>query len=270
MEKIRAAASSAFEELYEDEGAAISRVAAAARLLDELCRFDSTLAPEIEPLAAARVTLEDLAAFLRNYLGKLEANPERLGEIEDRLALIDRLKRKYGSSVEAILAYAAETRRNLASLEHADERREAVRKDLTKAAAEYRKAAEALSEKRRDAARRLVRLVREELAQLGMEKTRMEVHFAPFCSNRAHLAHFFLPKDGPNNSLRPSASPELLRLPPAPSGLQTQPHPRACFPPFSNYPSKGNTVRQSPSRLNGHLTLRPAAQTGHCRAQDFA
>ena len=177
LEKIRAAATSAFEELYEDEGAAISRVAAAARQLDELRRYDSAVAPEIEPLAAARATLEDIAAFLRDYVGKLEANPARLEEIEDRLALIDRLKRKYGSSVEAILEYAVETRRNLSSLEHADERREAVRRDLAKAAAEYRKAAEALSEKRHDAARRLVKLVREELAQLGMEKTRIEVHF---------------------------------------------------------------------------------------------
>ncbi|MGD1104399.1 MAG: DNA repair protein RecN [Terriglobia bacterium] len=177
LEKIRAAATSAFEELYEDEGAAISRVAAAARQLDELRRYDSAIAPEIEPLAAARATLEDVAAFLRDYVGNLEANPARLEEIEDRLALIDRLKRKYGSSVEAILAYADEVRQNLASLEHADERRETVRKDLAKAAAEYRKAAEALSEKRRDAARRLVRLVREELAQLGMEKTRIEVQF---------------------------------------------------------------------------------------------
>ena len=177
LEKIRAAATSAFEELYEDEGAAISRVAAAARQLDELRRYDASVAAQIEPLAAARVTLEDIAAFLRDYVGKLEANPARLEEIEDRLALIDRLKRKYGSNVEAILAYAVETRRSLANLEHADERREAVRKDLAKVAAEYRKAAEALSEKRRDAARRLVKLVREELAQLGMEKTRIEVHF---------------------------------------------------------------------------------------------
>ena len=177
LEKIRAAASSAFAELYEDEGAAISRVAAAARQLDELRRYDSAVAPEIEPLAAARASLEDIAAFLRDYVANLEANPARLEEIEDRLALLDRLKRKYGSSVEAILAYAAEVRQNLASLEHADERREAARKDLAKAAAEYRKAAEALSEKRREVARRLVKLVREELAQVGMGKTRIEVHF---------------------------------------------------------------------------------------------
>ena len=107
-------------------------LAAAARQLDELRRYDGAIAAEIEPLAAARATLEDVAAFLRNYVGKLEANPARLEEIEDRLALIDRLKRKYGSSLEEILAYAAEVRRNLASLEHADERREAVRKDLAK------------------------------------------------------------------------------------------------------------------------------------------
>jgi DNA repair protein RecN (Recombination protein N) len=177
LEKIRAAASSAFEELYEDEGAAIARVATAGRQLDELRRYDSAIQPEIEPLAAARATLEDIAAFLRTYLGRLEANPARLEEIEDRLALIDRLKRKYGNSVGAILAYAAEVRQRLTDLEHADERREVVRKDLAGAAAEYRKAAEALSGRRRDAARRMVKQVREELAQLGMEKTRMEVHF---------------------------------------------------------------------------------------------
>jgi len=177
LEKIRAAAATAFSELYEDEGAAVSRLAAAARQLEELRRYDVSIEPQLEPLAAARATLEDLAAFLRDYLGKLEANPQRLEQIEDRLALIDRLKRKYGNSVEAVLAYAAETRQRLASLEHADERRDVARKELEKACTEYRRAAEALSEKRRESARKLVKLVREELAQLGMEKTRMEVHF---------------------------------------------------------------------------------------------
>lgn len=177
LEKVRAAASSAFEQLYEEEGAAISRVAMAARQLDELLRYDPAVAAQIEPLASARAMLEDVAAFLRDYLGKLEANPGRLEEIEERLALIDRLKRKYGSSVQAILDYAADVRQKLGGLEHADERRETVRKELARAAAEYGKAAEALSAKRRDAAGRMGKLVREELAQLGMEKTRMDIHF---------------------------------------------------------------------------------------------
>jgi DNA repair protein RecN (Recombination protein N) len=178
LEKIRAAAASAFADLYEDEGAAVSRLAAAMYQLEELRRYDPALEPYLEPMAAARASMEDASAFLRDYVGNLEANPQRLEEIEDRLALIDRLKRKYGDTVEAILAYAVETRQRLAGLEHADERREVVRKELEKASEEYRKAAEALSEKRREAARRLVKLVREELAQLGMEKTRMEVNFA--------------------------------------------------------------------------------------------
>ncbi len=177
MEKVRAAASSAYADLYEDEGAALARLASAARQLDELQRYDASVSSEIEPRAAAHATLEDIADFLRSYLGKLEANPARLEEIEDRLALIDRLKRKYGASVEEILAYREKVQKDIAGLEHADERRESVRKELAQAAAKYRKAAENLSDKRHEAGKRLVKVVREELAQLGMEKTRLEIQF---------------------------------------------------------------------------------------------
>ncbi|MBZ5564522.1 MAG: DNA repair protein RecN, partial [Acidobacteriia bacterium] len=147
------------------------------RQLEELRRYDAAIEPFLEPLESARATIEELAAFLRDYLGKLEANPQRLEEIEDRLALLDRLKRKYGKSIEEILAYAEQTRQQLVGLEHADERREAVRAELEKAAGEYQKAAEELSSRRREAAAKFTRLVRDELAQLGMEKTRVEIHF---------------------------------------------------------------------------------------------
>jgi DNA repair protein RecN (Recombination protein N) len=177
LEKIRAAAGSAFAEIYEDEGAAISRAAAAARQLEDLRRYDSAVSPQIEALAGARALLEDVAAFLRSYVDKLEANPARLEEIEDRLALIGRLKRKYGSDLESMLAYADEVRQKLSNLENADEKRQDAQKELQKAATEYRKQAEALSAKRREAAKRMVKLVREELAQVGMEKTRLEIHF---------------------------------------------------------------------------------------------
>lgn len=177
LEKIRAAATGAYGHLYEEEGSANSRLAAAARLLEELGRYDAAFEPYLGPLAGAKVTLEDIAFFLRDYLGKLEANPRRLEEIEDRLALIDRLKRKYGNTVEEILAHHERARHELKGLEHADERRAELEGELAKAAAEYRKAAEALSGKRREAARRLEKLVRVELAQLGMGKTRFEIYF---------------------------------------------------------------------------------------------
>lgn len=178
LERVRAAASLAFENLYEGDGAACARLASVARSLEDLRQFEPAIGPHLEPLAASRANLEELAYFLRDYLGKLQANPQRLEEIEDRLALLDRLKRKYGGTLEEVLAYAERISRELANLEHADERRGEVARDLEKAAAEYRRAAEALSIRRREVARRLEKLIREEIAQLGMEKARFEVHFA--------------------------------------------------------------------------------------------
>jgi DNA repair protein RecN (Recombination protein N) len=185
LEKIRAAAGSAYNLLYEDESSASSRVAAAGRSLEELARFDASFAAQLEPLAAARATLEDLALSMRDYLGKLDANPHRLDEVEDRLALLDRLKRKYGRTVEEILAYFQSAERQLQDLEHADERRAEAERERAKALADYRKAARQLSERRREAAQKMIKLVREELAQVGMEKTRFEIQFETLPDERA-------------------------------------------------------------------------------------
>jgi DNA repair protein RecN (Recombination protein N) len=185
LEKIRAAAAAAFGHLYEEEGSACSRVGSVTRALEELSRYDPRAEPYLEPLAATRATLDDLAFFLRDYMGKLEVDPRRLEEVEDRLALIDRLKRKYGKTIEEILAYRAHIRQQLAGLEHADERRAELEGDLVKVSREYQKAARALSDQRREAARRLERLLRTELAQLGMEKARFEIHFEPLTSSRS-------------------------------------------------------------------------------------
>jgi DNA repair protein RecN (Recombination protein N) len=177
LEKIRSASSEAFGELYDEEGSACSRLARVTRAVEELRRYDANLEPYLEPLSAARATLEDLAIFLRDYLGRLETNPRRLEEVEDRLALIDRMKRKYGKTIDEILAYGDGTRGRLSGLEHADERRDVLRRELEKAAADYETSARALSERRHEAARKLEKLVPAELAPIGMEKTRFEVHF---------------------------------------------------------------------------------------------
>jgi len=177
LEKIRAAAATAYGGLYEEENSAISRVSAAAHALDELRRYDAAFEPYAEPLAATKATIEDLAFFLRDYLGRLEANPHRLEEVEDRLALIDRLKRKYGKTIEEMLIYQKETQQRLANLEHADERRSELQRLLEKAEADYQKAARNLSARRREAAGKFEKMVRLELAQLGMEKTRFEINF---------------------------------------------------------------------------------------------
>ena len=177
LERIRASAVDAYSQLYEDEGSVCSRLAAVARALEDLERYVSVVQPYREPLASAQAALEDLAFFLRGYLARLEANPHRLEELEDRLALIDRLKRKYGKTIEEITAYLERARGQLAGLDRADERRAEVQQELEKVEAEYLEKAHVLSEQRRGAAQKLDKLVRQELAQLGMEKARFQIYF---------------------------------------------------------------------------------------------
>ena len=128
IEKVRLAASTAYAALYEDEGSALERLAAVNRSLDELERYDPALVSHREPAIAARAALDDLARALGDYLSRLEADPGRLDQVEERLALLDRLKRKYGGTMNEILAFADRVREDLARIEHADERREEVRR----------------------------------------------------------------------------------------------------------------------------------------------
>lgn len=175
VEKLRAATATAYGHLYDEEGSACSRLAQVAKGLDELARYDSSAAAHCEPLAAARAVLEDLSVFLRDYLGKLEADPRRLDEAEERLAQIDRLKRKYGQSIEEMLAYAGRAAKQVEVLEHVDERRNQLGGELERAKADYQRGARALSKERRTAATALEEKVRHELGQLGMEKTLFQI-----------------------------------------------------------------------------------------------
>ncbi len=176
-EKVLAAASAAYGALYEEENSACERVSIAARALEELQVYDSSLAARLGPLNEAKAQLEDLALTLRDYAKDLDASPRRLEEVEDRLALLERTKRKYGKTIEEAVSYREQVRQQLIGLQNSDERREELARELKQAAEKYRKAAEKLSEKRREAAARLEKLVRKELAELSMEKTRFVVHF---------------------------------------------------------------------------------------------
>lgn len=196
LEKVRTAATAAHAALYEEEASALARLDAAEHALDELGRYERSFEPHREPLTAARAALDDLARALGDYLGRLEADPARLDEVEDRLAMLDRLKRKYGGAVGEMLAFAERARNDLARLEHADERRAEVLRQLETAARSYRKAAEVLSRTRREAASRLATEVHRELGQLGMDKARFEVSFDEAESRQASAAGESAPAGG--------------------------------------------------------------------------
>ncbi|MCX6625059.1 MAG: DNA repair protein RecN, partial [Acidobacteria bacterium] len=116
---------------------------------------------------------------LRDYLGRLEADPARLEELESRLATIERLRRKYGTTIEEILAFLEEIRAHLEAIENAGERRTRLEAGRAQVAAEFEKEASALSAHRAAAARKLEHRVETELACLAMEGTIFRVALSP-------------------------------------------------------------------------------------------
>jgi DNA repair protein RecN (Recombination protein N) len=176
-EKIQGAASTAYGALYDDENSACERVAIAGRALEELRAYDSSFESPASSLHETEAQLEDLALTLRDYVKNLDASPHRLEEIEDRLALLERLKRKYGKTIEEVLAHRERVRQQLSGLERSDERRAELAGEQKDASEKYQKVAGKLSQARREAAGRLEKLVRKELAELSMDKTRFVVQF---------------------------------------------------------------------------------------------
>jgi DNA repair protein RecN (Recombination protein N) len=176
----------------------------AARRVDDLCRIDPSLAGVRENLQAANLALEDASYGLRDYLSGLEANPGRLEELESRLAAIEKLKRKYGESVEQVLAFLGQVRTRIDAVEHAGERMEALRKEQKALAAEYESQAAALSARRKQAARKLEKKVEAELATLAMERTvfRIEITAAAWSETGADKVEFLV---SPNLGEEPRA-----------------------------------------------------------------
>ncbi|MGD0681699.1 MAG: DNA repair protein RecN [Terracidiphilus sp.] len=173
-EKLYAAAMGAFDELYEGGASAEVALRAALRNVEELARYDARFTEAAQQLAAVRATVGDIGASLRDYAEAINASPERLAEIEDRLALIDRLKRKYGKTIAEVVAFGEEVSRKLAEVEDRDEILKTLRAELAIAAAAYRVAAKALTAERQSAAAKLARLAEAQINSLAM-KVKFEV-----------------------------------------------------------------------------------------------
>ena len=173
-EKLYAAALSAFDQLYEGGASAEAALRAAIRSVEELARYDARFTESVQQLTSARATISDIGASLRDYAEGINASPERLAEIEDRLALLDRLKRKYGKTVAEVIAFGEDVAVKLAEVEDRDEILKTLRADLDRAATVYRKAASTLAAERQAAAQKLAKLAEGQINSLAM-KVRFEV-----------------------------------------------------------------------------------------------
>jgi DNA repair protein RecN (Recombination protein N) len=175
-EKIYNAAMHAFDLLYEGDASTSSSLRAAQKQIEELARYEPRFQEALAALETARISVEDVGATVRDYAGGIHASPEHLAEVEDRLAALDRLKRKYGPTLGDVIAFGDDVARKLSEIENKDEILRQLRSGLATAAAEYLRAARLLSKQRQDAARKLEKSVEAEINDLAMKSAfRIEI-----------------------------------------------------------------------------------------------
>jgi DNA repair protein RecN (Recombination protein N) len=174
-EKLSALADDSYALLYDNSDSTISTLEKAARRIAELSQFEAKFGEHIEGLNTARALLEELAFGLRDFRGGLEFSPERLEEIENRLADISRLKRKYGATLADVLAYLQESEERLNNIEMADLRAEELAAKAQKLRGDYLELAVQLHQKRIKAARSFEKEVSENLKAVALEKAVFKV-----------------------------------------------------------------------------------------------
>jgi DNA repair protein RecN (Recombination protein N) len=168
-EKIYSAAMNAFDLLYEGSASTSSSLRTAQKHVEELSRYEPKFKEALAAIETARISVEDVGATLRDYAGGIQASPEHLAEVEDRLARLDRLKRKYGPTLEDVIHHGEEASRKLSEMENKDEILSKLRTELAQAAEEYLRVARSVSKKRYEAARKLEKLVEAEINDLAMK-----------------------------------------------------------------------------------------------------
>ena len=197
-------ANAAYAALYDAPESVSTQMRLAVKRIEELCRIDASLQDVLETLKPAEIAVGEASGALRDYLDRLESDPNRLESIESRLDLIDRLKRKYGGSVEEILAFLDDVTTKLGAVESAGERKSALEVHLKQLAESYTGVAERLTRLRSDAARKLARAVERELASLAMQNTVFQVNIQPAeWSERGADSLQFLISPNPGEEPRP-------------------------------------------------------------------
>ncbi len=176
-DKLQRLSSEAYAALYDSDEAALARLAAVWKRVAELADVDPTFRPHLDARDAIKSQLEDLAQTLRAYGETIDASPARLQQVEDRLALLERLKRKYGPSLADVIAKRDALARQLEALENADERRAGLEADTRAARDTFLVRARALSRQRREAAVQFGQRIQALLAELAMARTQFDVRF---------------------------------------------------------------------------------------------
>src|SRR5438874_8374664 len=220
-ERVQRLCEESYAALYESDGAVLASLGGVWRRVSDLAALDRRFELFLNERDGIKSQLEELAAFLRQYGGSIEASPERLQQVEDRLALLERLKKKYGPTLRECIERRDALRQELADLERGDERIAELEREHAVARAHYLKVAGVLSDARRKVAKSLRTAIERMAAELAMDHTRFDVRFAgqaeesEWSARGIDRAEFYV-SPNPGEELRPLArivsGGELSRL----------------------------------------------------------
>jgi DNA repair protein RecN (Recombination protein N) len=216
-ERLLAGLGEAEAQLDDERDSALSRIGRAARILRDLGRLDASFAAPAEPLDAAAVLLDEALRALRTLRHEAAAEPDRLEEVEERLEVIARLRRKYGESEDTMLAFQKAAAAELERLAHHEEIVAEGERLQGQLQAELEATANELAERRAAAARRLEARVEREIRALGIERGLFRIALEPLGavsargSDRAEFRLSANPGEEPRALARVASGGELSR-----------------------------------------------------------
>jgi DNA repair protein RecN (Recombination protein N) len=178
-DKLQRLCADGYQALYEGDHAALASLGVVWRRVGELAAIDERFAPHLAARDTIKPALEDLAYFLRSYSADIDATPARLQEVEDRLAALERLKKKHGPRLADVMAKRDALQQEIDLLANGSERTAELDRALALAREAYMTIAGALSARRRTAAPVFSRTLEKSLGDLAMARTRCEVRFTP-------------------------------------------------------------------------------------------
>jgi len=210
-EKLRRLCEESYGRLYEDDTSVLSSLSGIWKRIAELRDLDPRFGAFLDARDGIAAQLDELANYLREYGAHIDSAPERLQETEERLAALERLKRKYGPALSDVLVRRAQCAEELGGLDSAAERLGELDRQGAAAGERYRSAAAALSAARRSHASEFARALERELSELAMERTRFEVRFEDgdpteerWTARGTDVAQFYV-SPNPGEDMRPLA-----------------------------------------------------------------
>jgi DNA repair protein RecN (Recombination protein N) len=179
------AAQEAHQLLYEQDHSALALLDQAVRRLDDLSSIDAALEDSAKQLTELRYSTEDIAYRIRSYADAVQFDPARLEEVQERLAELERVKRKYGPSLQEVLEYYREAQAELERFENRDAEVERLTKQVAETSREYGEAAARLSSERKEKSQKLCESVIQELSELAMQNTTFDVRIETHPEDRS-------------------------------------------------------------------------------------